>query len=267
MSRDLLPLLAIDIGNSRTKAGWFEEHSYEPPLPLPLRELHWKTSEPAGAHLKSWLDEAPRAIVVSSVNRPAFERLKGELCSSPTRQPTWDFRLLHRSDLPIVVDVDAPDRVGMDRLVGAVAANKLRLPENAAIVLDVGTAITANLIRSDGAFAGGAILPGIEMSVKALADFTDQLPFLPLERLDEAPPPLGKNTEDAIRSGIHWGAVGAMKECVQRIAAAQDAHVQIFLTGGAATSVASELGDHVAYVPHLKLSGIAVTAEHLATIG
>ena len=114
--------------------------------------------------------------------------------------------------MPIKVAVERPDWVGIDRLAGAVAANRLRDPKKAAIVVGVGTAITVDLLSADGVFRGGAILPGIAMSARALDEFTDLLPRSPADELAIQPPALGTSTMAAIQSGLYWGAVGAIRE-------------------------------------------------------
>ncbi len=163
--------------------------------------------------------------------------------------------------LPLVVDVERPDLVGMDRLASALAANRLRRPESAAIVIDIGSAITVDLITRAGAFAGGAILPGIAMSARAMHDFTDLLPLVMMSEFGAPPAPLGASTTAAMRSGLFWGAVGAARELAARLSAGSPA-TQVFLTGGAASAVASlivsEAGEPAEYVPHLTLGGIAL---------
>ena len=168
--------------------------------------------------------------------------------------------MTHR-DLPITAAVEYPDRVGIDRLAGAVAANRLREPKRPAIVIGVGTAITVDLISADGIFRGGAILPGIAMSARALDEFTDLLPRSPLDELTSAPPALGTTTLSAIHSGLYWGAIGAMREMIARLSeegVAPSVKPELFLTGGAAASVALQLDPTARYVEYLALAGIAL---------
>jgi type III pantothenate kinase len=156
--------------------------------------------------------------------------------------------------------VDEPARVGIDRLLAAVAVDRLRHRERAAIVVDLGTAITVDLVEPDGAFAGGAILPGIATSARALAEQTDALPQVHLEFLDHPPAALGKSTVPAIESGIYWGAIGAIRELVSQLSAPFQTRPDLFITGGASGQVADLLKSHgtVRHVPNLVLSGIAL---------
>jgi type III pantothenate kinase len=175
----------------------------------------------------------------------------------------WSIVRLTNKDVPIANRVDEPSRVGIDRLLAAVAANRLRAPDRAAIVIDLGTAITVDLIDADGAFAGGAILPGIGMAGRALAEQTDALPHIVLEHSASPPPPLGKSTKAAIEAGLYWGAVGAVGELVSRLTATLFEPPDIFITGGAARTVAETMDEslHVRYVPHLVLAGIALVDQ------
>jgi type III pantothenate kinase len=257
--------IAVDIGNSRIKFGLFDGPAGGTTLPLPRRTTTLSAVDWDAAQLAEWATgTAPETEWwLASVNRPATERLidwidRDWLKRPPTAEAAAPIRILTAADIPITAAVEHPDRVGIDRLAGAAAANRLRNPRRAAIVIGVGTAITVDLVSAQGVFCGGAIVPGIRMSTRALNQFTDLLPHIPLEELAEAPPPLGKSTEAAIRSGLYWGAVGAMRELIARLSEPLDAKPEIFLTGGAAPSVAGALDPNARYFEHLVLSGIAM---------
>ena len=126
------------------------------------------------------------------------------------------------------IRVDEPARVGIDRLLAAFAANRLRAPQKAAIVIDLGTAITVDLVEVDGGFAGGAILPGIGTAGSALADQTDALPHIQLSHSSGPPAPLGKSTAAAIEAGLYWGAVGAIEKLVSELSRSDAEHRRIF---------------------------------------
>jgi type III pantothenate kinase len=146
----------------------------------------------------------------------------------------------------------------MDRLAAATAATRLRSPRRGALIVDSGSAITVDYVSADGAFMGGAILPGIGLAGRALHEFTDLLPLVALGELSEPPPPLGTSTVTAIRSGLYWGAVGAVRELVERLSAGLAPRPELFLTGGAGPHLAKALTEPVRVVPHLVLSGIAL---------
>jgi type III pantothenate kinase len=258
-------LVAVDIGNSRIKLGWFETSSSGNTLPRPSGELALTAEtwdESLIARTLPWEALGGRWCI-ASVNRPATKRLITWINSTAPHKRPSELRELSHHDLPLAVRVPEPDRVGIDRLLGAVAANRLRDPERPAIVIDLGSAMTFDLVAADGAFLGGAILPGVGMSARALHDFTDLLPQIPMDELAEPPPALGTSTVEAMRSGLYWGAVGAMRELVVRLRGAlatDKQQPQVFLTGGAAPIVAQFLPGDATYVPHLVLGGIASVA-------
>jgi type III pantothenate kinase len=253
------PLVAVDIGNSRLKLGLFEAASGEP-LPGPERWLDLTPGRDRLDAIADWLaPRQPRELswLIASVNRPCTAQLTDWL-----GQRNQHAHVLACGDLPLEVRLPRPELVGIDRLAGAVAANRIRPAGRGAIVVDLGSAITVDLISVDGAFLGGAILPGIGMSARALHEFTDLLPHLEMTMLTEAPAALGTSTLDALRSGLFWGAVGGVRELIARFSAGQTPP-QVFLTGGAAPSVAGLLSPDAVYMPHLVLSGVAVAAARV----
>src|SRR5215216_6616785 len=155
-------LIAVDIGNSRIKLGWFR--SAFDPFPVPGETLslspQWSPSE-----LTPWLiSSTSAACFIASVNRSTECKLLDEL----RRAGVNTIHQLTVADIPLKIQVDSPDQVGMDRLTNAVAVNRLRDSRRPAIAVDVGSAITVDLVSAKGAFVGGAILPGIAMSARAL---------------------------------------------------------------------------------------------------
>ena len=254
------PLIAVDIGNNRIKLGLFES-AVEAALPEPVRMLQISGAAPDFERLMAWL--APhRAEDVSwwigSVNRPTTTRLVNWL---RTCEPHCRTTLLASGDLPLQVALERPDMVGVDRLLDAVAANRLRQPDRPAVTIDVGSAITVDLVSADGVFRGGAIAPGIGMSAQALHTFTDLLPLVDMSDLDEPPPALGTSTMGAMRSGLFWGAVGLIRQLTEELTAGMPRRPHVFLTGGAGPAVANLLGPDSQYVPHLTLAGIALAAR------
>jgi len=255
------PLVAVDIGNNRTKIGLFPA-GRSAGLPSPSRTLVIGELEVEADRLASWLAEGllrgDLSWWIGSVNRPATTRLVDWLREHRPREP---LTLLAAGDLPLSVALERPDMVGIDRLLDALAANRLRAPGCPAIVVDVGTAITIDLVSADGAFCGGAIVPGIAMSARALHAFTDLLPLIDISELAAPPEPLGTSTVAAMRSGLFWGAVGAIRQLAERLTGEAADRAQVFLTGGAGPAVAELLGERARHVPHLTLAGIALAAE------
>lgn len=264
-------LIAIDIGNSRVKLGRFSIPEEclsvaqgkllpiaQPILPEPTDVLAGSIEELESGLVADWLAGATAEntqVVIASVSQPVCDRMQALIPFAVRVVPTTEF--------PIVLNVDHPEKLGADRAAAAVAANKLRRPKTPAIVIDIGTAITIDLLSVEGAFEGGAILPGPRLSAAALAEQTAALPRYDISDLDVAPDAVGRSTEPAILAGLYWGAVGGIREIIARQCDRLTMPPQVFLTGGAAPSVARLIGgpDYtVRHVDHLTLAGIAITA-------
>jgi len=269
------PLVAVDVGNSRVKFGLFssgdadtrESHS----LPKPVTTLVVDPRTESWDGLDAWLAPAKLgdfawwiASVQRQVSAKLVERLRAALVDR--------IALVSSGDLPLEIKVPRPDMVGIDRLLGAVGANRMRDPARPTVVVHLGTAITINLVSADGAFRGGAIMPGIGMSARAFHQFTDLLPLIDMQSLAEPPPAIGESTVPAMTSGLYWGAVGGVKQLIELFGheaakyggPSDRASPQVFLTGGAAQSVARLLPGDAQLVPDLVLSAIAITAAHAA---
>ncbi len=165
-------------------------------------------------------------------------------------------RLLNHRDFPMELDVDAKEQVGIDRLAAAVAANVLRNAAKPAIVIDAGSAVTIDVISSDGVFCGGHIFPGMQLSLSALAHGTDRLPLL--SPVDSKVFHWGKNTRDAMQAGVFWAALGAIQEIVHRLQAELRQDCDIVVTGGDIARLLPHLNLTVRHEPYLVLAGLAM---------
>ncbi|MEE9141023.1 MAG: type III pantothenate kinase [Alphaproteobacteria bacterium] len=132
-------------------------------------------------------------------------------------------------DLGIRALVDAPEEVGADRLVNAVAVHGRY--QGPVIVVDFGTATTFDVVDAEGNYCGGVIAPGINLSLEALTMAAAKLPRVPVER---PPRVIGKATVPAMQSGIFWGYVSLIEGLVQRIREEFGADMAVVATGGLA---------------------------------
>jgi type III pantothenate kinase len=131
--------------------------------------------------------------------------------------------------LGIEIDLDRPEEVGADRLVNAVAAHKYY--EGSLIVIDFGTATTFDVVDGNGTYCGGAIAPGINLSLEALHMAAAKLPRVAIGRPRTV---IGKATVPAMRSGIFWGYCGLIEGLVTRIKKEFGAPMTVLATGGLA---------------------------------
>ncbi len=272
-------LLAIDVGNSQVKLGWFflnqvcTSEVKRSELPIAAPQLASPDEMFSFAHLGSscdefsgqvgeWLDQLPVSkprCCLASVHAGAAKWVGELLALHLSSKP----QVLTAAELPIKIRVDEPEKVGVDRLLTAVAANRVRERGRPAIVVSLGTACTVNLIAADGAFEGGAILPGIAMSARALHTGTSALPLVASDAIDAPIDGIGKSTRAAISSGLIWGAVGAVHELIDRMAQSLDPPPQLFVTGGDAPRLASLLmgpEGPARSIPHMVLAGIHIVA-------
>lgn len=163
--------------------------------------------------------------------------------------------------VPLPIRVDRPDDVGADRLVNALAA--ARLYGTPAVVVDFGTATTLDCVAADGAYVGGAIAPGLELGLEALATKTAKLPRIELVAPDRA---IGRNTVHAMQSGTVFGyqalAAGLLERVRTELAeanAVDPSAVKAILTGGlSAAPWARALRGIEAIDPELTLKGLAI---------
>tara|TARA_R110002095_G_scaffold137217_3_gene118942 strand:+ start:1492 stop:2322 length:831 start_codon:yes stop_codon:yes gene_type:complete len=269
-----LSQLAIDVGNSRIKfVSLLTEESAAAARQLPLvvnafsalidGPLPWE-------QVTDWFGDqldATCQTVVAGSNPQGIERVVKNWPQGILPSPV---KVLNTADFPLQICVDEPRKVGIDRLLNAVAANRLRETEQGAIIIDTGTATTVDVVNPDGSFAGGAILPGFELSAKALHDYTALLPLIPVADLRQVEPVvLGKNTTDAIRSGLFWGQLGAVRELAtqqrnQFLLHASQVPPLVLLTGGGSALLAPHFEGFVRFEPLLTLQGLALVAQKIS---
>lgn len=132
--------------------------------------------------------------------------------------------------LGVPVRVDLTAIVGADRLVNTVGAYDRYGPN--LIVVDFGTATTFDVVGHDGAYEGGVIAPGVNLSLKALHDAAAALPFIDVTRPDHV---VGTNTVACMQSGIYWGYVGLIEGLCARIRAERGRAMTVIGTGGLST--------------------------------
>ncbi|MFL5243554.1 MAG: type III pantothenate kinase [Gemmataceae bacterium] len=267
------PAVVVDVGNTRIKWGRVVGQTVQDRVSLPPDDpsawseqiLQWRLSPSvhwilSGVQPK-WCDALARWL-----------REKGHTVGQIN---DWQ-------QLPVKVALDQPQFVGIDRLFNAVAANACRKSGRPAVLIDAGSAVTVDQVNENGAFAGGAILPGFHLMGQALHTYTAKLPLVSMpQRFDELPFAPGKNTADAMRLGVFWSVMGAIVFLIaeMRQTSPEKAFPQIFLTGGDAQILEPELsrqladpafpycsvpaGETIHLWPTMTLEGIRLTAEAL----
>jgi type III pantothenate kinase len=226
-------LLVVDVGNTQTHFGAYRGDE--------LLE-HWRfatvrqsTADQLGAALRNLL--ALRGL--------SFEDLDGSIVSStvPQLEPEWTAMaaryLSHEmhavgpgTRTGMAIRYDNPREIGADRLVNAVALRERF--GGPAVCVDFGTATTFDIVSAEGDYLGGSLMTGIEISLEALTEHGARLP-----KVELAPPRsvIGKNTIDAIRSGVVFGYAGAIDAILRRLYDELGQHAAAIATGGLSSLV------------------------------
>jgi type III pantothenate kinase len=155
------------------------------------------------------------------------------------------------------IHVDEPRTLGADRAVNALAAHAGFAGD--LIVVDFGTATTFDVVSADGAYEGGIIAPGINLSLDALVNNTAKLPRIAIER-PRTDSVTGRNTEDQMQIGVFWGYVAMMEGLIARLKAEIGRPVQVIATGGLALLFQRHTQIFDAVDADLTLKGLAILA-------
>jgi type III pantothenate kinase len=162
------------------------------------------------------------------------------------------------ADYGIDIDVDEPRSLGADRAVNAVAAHAKHSGD--LIVVDFGTATTFDVIDFNGAYKGGIIAPGINLSLDALVGNTAKLPRIAIER-PQSETVIGRNTEDQMLIGVFWGYVAMIEGLIARIRAEIGRPAKVIATGGLAVLFDEATDMFDAVDADLTLDGLALLAK------
>jgi type III pantothenate kinase len=207
-------------------------------------------SQTAGAANVIWL--------VSSVRRDALKQLTSYVADRNADQ----LQLITRSHVELDVDVLYPDRVGIDRLLAASAAAEL-FRERPLIVMQVGSAMTVDLVVAPKVFRGGAILPGVPMMLRLLGQAADMLPTIDADEIMELPALPGRDTEQAMRCGTASALVGGAQHLAARYRNMHGPNTLAVISGGDGLRLSQHIDPPVKVVPHLVLQGLIPIASRL----
>lgn len=248
----MTPDVVVDVGNSRIKWGWGE--------PLRMASLP-PDDEPAWDRQLAELGLSGRLTWAAAGVHPArLERFAAWAAARGDR-----VRVITHADIPLTIDVDEPDKVGIDRLLNAVAARR-RCPDGEpAVIIDAGSAVTVDLLDERNVFRGGAILPGPRLMARSLHAYTAKLPDLPVDEVPSHDPP-GRNTRDAITVGIMAAIMGGCMMLVDEYMGLCGRPPSVLMTGGALGYLVDldfAAGTEAGGPYPLTLEGIRIIAEGL----
>ncbi|MFT5703400.1 MAG: type III pantothenate kinase, partial [Rickettsiales bacterium] len=158
--------------------------------------------------------------------------------------------------LKIKIDLQNKQEVGQDRLVNAIAGYQ-KFGGNL-VIADFGTATTLDVVGKDGEYLGGIIAPGINLSIKALYDMTAQLPKIQVKAQKNV---IGKNTIEAMNSGIYFGYISLIEGLVEKIKSELNRPMTLILTGGLSSLFGEALVAPEFIQPSLTLEGLRLVAK------
>ncbi|GLK45057.1 MULTISPECIES: type III pantothenate kinase [Novosphingobium] len=166
-----------------------------------------------------------------------------------------------KAEYGIDIDVEQPSSLGADRAVNAIAAHDKHAGD--LIVVDFGTATTFDVIDFNGAYKGGIIAPGINLSLDALVGNTAKLPRIAIAA-PKSTSVVGRNTEDQMLIGVFWGYVAMMEGLIARIRAEIGRPAKVIATGGLAVLFDEATNIFDAVDADLTIDGLAIIAERAA---
>ena len=156
---------------------------------------------------------------------------------------------------PIALDVDEPQNVGADRALNVIAAHA-KYPGDL-VLIDFGTATTFDVVDFSGAYKGGIIAPGINLSLDALVNAAAMLPRIAIEAPEETSV-IGRTTDRQMQIGIYWGYVAMIEGLVERMKAEIGRPVTVVATGGLATLFDKHTSAFDAIEPDLTIQGLGL---------
>ena len=253
-------LLAIDLGNTNVVFALFDGRDIR---------ARWRiATDPrrTGDEYAVWLSQL---LALEGVDRHAIDQI---IISTVVPRALHNIEVLadkYFGVVPLVagegaaawlidIDVDQPKSLGADRAVNAVAAHARYGGD--LIVVDFGTATTFDVVDFNGAYKGGIIAPGINLSLDALVGNTAKLPRIAFEAPKSASV-IGTNTEDQMLIGVFWGYVAMMEGLIGRMKAEIGRPAKVIATGGLAVLFDRHTDMFDAVDADLTLDGLAILAE------
>ena len=245
-----MKFLAVDVGNTSIHFAFYERGAWRKHVSISSR---LSKKELRRFLLKRFAGLADAEVVIASVV-PAAKKLLGGFFQD---RPKVRVRFIGEDlRVPILNRYQDPKQVGVDRLLSALAA--YRRFKKALIVIDFGTAITFDVVSGRGEYLGGAIAPGIEISLEALFQKTALLPKIVLKHPKKV---IGRDTVESIRVGCSVGIGGLCDRMVESICKEYRMKLMVVATGGYAQFMKQYCRSIQAIDSDLILDGIRLTAQ------
>lgn len=251
-------LLAIDIGNTNTVVGVFDDERLiasfrvTSNVSMTVDEAGLFVTSLFSRHMSAEVEQVKRVALCSVV--PVLTDVYEKMVRSYFK--VEPLIINHHLTMPITIDYPHPEEIGADRLANA-TAGYVRV-KDAVIVVDLGTAITFDIVSEEGTYIGGVIAPGTQTAGANLAKKAAQLFEVRSRKPDHA---IGKSTAEAIKSGLYYGTIGVIDTILERIFEEMALQCTVLATGGEAENYINDSKYIETVIPSLTLDGIRLLAE------
>lgn len=250
-------LLTIDCGNTNTVIGLFKDGE---------KLIQWRMATDANRTAEDhayWLyhhmgkagfgDAAISGVVISTVVPSCLRAYQG-LAKDHLKADCFVIDP-SKDDHGVDIRISEPKQAGADRIANTAGASVYPLP---AMVIDFGTATTFDLVDADGAYIGGAIAPGVNLSINALAEAAARLPMIETEQWSQDLSVLGTTTVDAMNSGLYYGYISLVEGMIKRLQAAYGQKMTVIATGGLSQLFSQAIDGVDHHDPDLTINGMAI---------
>lgn len=241
--------LAIDIGNTNITLGIFEEDKLISKKYIETNLLK-TVDEYTNLFKNELLDYKFNNCIISSVVPELDKKITEVISKLLDIKPIF---INSNLNLGLKIKSEHPETAGADRIANAVYASK-KCPKPA-IIIDVGSAITFDVIDKKGDFIGGLIMPGLKLQLKALYDYTSKLPIVDIKPIDKV---INNDTENSILSGVIRGAACAVEGLIQKCTEELGIKPYVVLTGGNANLITKYISHYDEINQNLTLEGINI---------
>ena len=242
-------LLAIDIGNTNIVCAIFQGDNI-------IEELRIESSPESIDQFHNFINSNIKSVIISSVV-PKLTDIYNEICSSIFH--TIPFIVSFNNIPSLILNVEQPSQVGADRICNTIAAASLY--KTPCVVVDSGTAVKYDVIDKSGAFIGGAIAPGMDISARYLFKKAALLRDTAFTFPENS---IGRNTETNLQSGIMFNAVDAIDGMLNRIVKELNLNkINVILTGGFGSLISSNIKYPHKVDPHLTLLGLKLIFQRI----
>lgn len=234
--------LVLDIGNTRVKAGLFDENKL-------IKTIIGLKPDDLPSMVKAFNVSKAIYSSVGQNPRPFISNL----------EVSEIIELSYKLPLPITIDYETPETLGHDRIAGVCGAISLFGYQNT-LIIDCGSCITYDVVTKDGTYLGGAISPGLNMRMEALHTFTAGLPLI---KAKETVDMIGKSTEDSIQSGVVHGVTAEIENYIHRFSDVFQP-LQVVMCGGDTYFFENKVKARIFAAPELVLRGLNRILQHNA---